>query len=138
MGVRLGRIGDGDGVGVLLPVGVGVVVSKLVPDDDDVIELVIVPEEVPVGVTDRVGGGAPVDDGEAPTVRDAVGVRVCERVEDVLDEGVSVDVGVPELVCDEVELGVLVADAVGVSVGGGMPDDDGDAPSVIDGVGDDV
>ena len=129
------EVGVGGGVGVALGVGV--------------------PEEVAL----RVGGGVPlldsellpVWDGEAPLVREGVGEALTVELAESVEEGVEaavpvplvegVPVEVPEGVWDAVALlekdvlGVLLAEAPGLSEAVGEADTVELAESVVDGVG---
>jgi hypothetical protein len=91
--------GVGAAVPVPLPVGLGVIGGVLLADI----------------VVDGVPESEPVDEGDAPSVTEEVGVRDCER------ERLDVDDGVPEGVS------VLLA----VTLGVGVPDSDIDADMLV-------
>jgi hypothetical protein len=119
-----------------LPVGVTEGVDSALPVPDPVAVTVAVGDVLTLLVVDPVVESNPVDEELAPSVSDAVGVRDIERERDVVDEGVTDDVGVPVGVWLDVGVPLSEDDFVVLGVCELLGVDDALAPSVIDDVAD--
>jgi hypothetical protein len=118
-----GAVELGDGVTGGVPEGVGVD------------ELVLLLDDVDVDETDDDGDSEPVCEEDAPSVSDAVGVRLRDDDKDEDDEGVCAGVGVPVIV--GLGDGVALPDGTDVilAVPESEPEDEGLAPRDIVAVG---
>ena len=121
-------------IAVELPLRVEESINAAVPVPVCVLEAVGVTVGDADGVAEPLREALAVADDNAPTVSDAVGEAVTVEVSDAVLLGVAAGVGVPVGVGEGESLPVAEGEGVALLLSNALPDMEGDAPRVSDGV----